>query len=137
MTNGTIEIKANDKIDLLYFIALHLLIKDKNTKFSELESQVDKQRGLSLIVSQVNDLIQIQKKGKLVSTVLAIEVKNEPIENIYEVVFSHDFGLAINAIRDNLIQYKCFSKFLTKPKNTKKENKRKQKNVNSIYFRNL
>ena len=32
MTNGTIKIKANDKIDLLYFIALHLLIEDKNTK---------------------------------------------------------------------------------------------------------
>lgn len=129
MTNGTIEIKANDKIDLLYFIALHLLIKDKNTKFSELESQVNKQRDLSLIISQVNDLIQIQKKGKLVSTVLAIEAKNEPIENIYEVVFSHDFGLAINAIRDNLIQYKCFSKFLTKKKNTKSivKNKNKRK----------
>lgn len=119
MTNGTIEIKANDKIDLLYFIALHLLIKEKNTKFSELEGQVNKQRDLSLIVSQVNDLIQIQKKGKLVSTVLNIEAKSEPIENIYEVVFSHDFGLAINAIRDNLVQYKCFSKFLTKKKNTK------------------
>ena len=104
MTNGTIEIKANDKIDLLYFIALHLLIENKNTKFSELEGQVNKQRDLSLIVSQVNDLIQIQKKGKLVSTVLNIEAKNEPIENIYEVVFSHDFGLAIKAIRENLIK---------------------------------
>lgn len=120
MTNGTIEIKANDKIDLLYFIALHLLIKNKNTKFSELESLVNKQRDLSLIVSQVNDLIQIEKKGKLVSTVLDIETKNEPIENIYEVVFSHDFGTAINAIRDNLSQYKCFSKFLTKKQKYKK-----------------
>ena len=127
MTNGTIEIKANDKIDLLYFIALHLLIKNKNTKFSELESQVNKQRDLSLIVSQVNDLIQIEKKGKLVSTVLDIEAKNEPIENIYEVVFSYDFGTAINAIRDNLSQYKCFSKFLTKKKNTKNIVKKQNK----------
>ena len=129
MTNGTIEIKANDKIDLLYFIALHLLIKDKNTKFYELESKVNKKRDLSIIVRKVNNLIQIQKKGKLISTVLAIEAKNEPIENIYEVVFSHDFGLAINAIRDNLIQYKCFSKFLTKKKNTKSivKNKNKRK----------
>ena len=127
MTNGTIEIKANDKIDLLYFIALHLLIKNKNTKFSELESQVNKQRDLSLIVSQVNDLIQIEKKGKLVSTVLDIEAKNEPIENIYEVVFSYDFGTAINAIRDNLSQYKCFSKFLTKKKNSKNIVKKQNK----------
>lgn len=127
MTNGTIEIKANDKIDLLYFIALHLLIKNKNTKFSELESQVNKQRDLSLIVSQVNDLIQIEKKGKLVSTVLDIEAKNEPIENIYEVVFSYDFGTAINAIRDNLSQYKCFSKFLTKKRNTKNIVKKQNK----------
>ena len=78
-------------------------------------------------MTNVNDLIQIQKKGKLVSTVLNIEAKNEPIENIYEVVFSHDFGLAINAIRDNLIKYKCFSKFLTKKKNTKNIVKNKNK----------